>query len=50
MNIKNPDLLFLYAILIAAVFAFIYLYKKRKEIVSSFKNSENLKEFFKGFS
>jgi Ca-activated chloride channel family protein len=50
MNIKNPDLLFLYAILIAVVFAFIYFYKQRKEIISSFKNSDNLKEFFKGFS
>lgn len=50
MNIKNPELLALYLILILVIFAFIYLYKKRKELVSSFKNSENLKKFLKGFS
>ena len=50
MNIKNPDLLFLYVLLGLVVFAFIYLYKQRKELVSSFKNTEHLKTFLKGFS
>lgn len=50
MNIKNPDLLYLYAILILIVIAFVFLYKQRKELVSSFKNSDNLKTFLKGFS
>jgi Ca-activated chloride channel homolog len=50
MNIKNPDLIFLYAVLVLIVFGFIFLYKKRKELVLSFKNSDNLKTFLKGFS
>lgn len=50
MNIKNPDLIFLYGLLVLVVFAFVYLYKKRKELVASFKNSDNLKTFLKGFS
>ena len=50
MNIKHPELLFLYAALFIVLLLFIYLYNNRVKLVASFNNLENLTKFLKGFS
>ncbi len=50
MNIKHPELIPLYLLLIALIFLFVFLYKRRRKLLSGFADMKNLQNFIRGFS